>query len=57
MVPADGETFKNVLLIDLSEVIGLLFLHQNWCSKAFAGISLKQYVAVLGSVKEGFVVT
>lgn len=57
MVPADGETFKNVLLIDLSEVIGLLFLHQNRCSKAFAGISLMQYVAALGSVKEGFVVT
>lgn len=46
-----------MLLIDLSEVIGLLFLHQNRCCKAFAGISLMQYVAAQGSVKEGFVVT
>lgn len=50
------ETFKNVLLIDLSEVMGLLFLHQN-CSKAFAGIFLTWYVAVQWSVNKGFVVT
>lgn len=46
-----------MLLIDLGEVIDLLFLHQNCCSKAFAGVSLTQYVAVQGSINEGFVVT
>lgn len=35
-----GDIKKNVPLIDLNEVIGLLFLHQNCCSAAFAGILL-----------------